>query len=59
MLGWFRALLPREDRFFELFVAHSDAVLAGAEALRAMLVGGDQRSTRKCQRMRCRMASDE
>ena len=42
MLGWFRALLPREERFFELFVAHSDAVLAGAKALRAMLEGGDQ-----------------
>ena len=42
MLGWFRALLPREERFFALFVAHSDAVLAGAEALRAMLEGGDQ-----------------
>jgi uncharacterized protein Yka (UPF0111/DUF47 family) len=40
MLGWFRALLPREERFFELFEAHSEAVLAGAEALRAMLEGG-------------------
>jgi uncharacterized protein len=42
MLQWFRALLPREERFFELFVKHSEAVLAGAEALRAMLEGGDQ-----------------
>ena len=41
MLQWFRALLPREERFFELFVAHSEAVLGGAEALRAMLEGGD------------------
>jgi uncharacterized protein len=41
MLGWFRALLPKEERFFELFVAHSEAVLAGAQALRAMLDGGD------------------
>ena len=41
MLQWFRALLPREERFFELFVAHSEAVVAGAEALRAMLEGGD------------------
>jgi predicted phosphate transport protein (TIGR00153 family) len=40
MLGWFRALMPKEERFFELFVAHSEAVLAGAEALRAMLEGG-------------------
>jgi predicted phosphate transport protein (TIGR00153 family) len=41
MLGWFRALMPREDRFFDLFARHSQAVVAGAEALRAMLEGGD------------------
>jgi uncharacterized protein len=42
MLQWFRGLLPREERFFELFLAHSDAILGGAQALRAMLEGGDQ-----------------
>jgi predicted phosphate transport protein (TIGR00153 family) len=41
MLGWFHALLPREERFFELFAGHSHAVVAGAKALRAMLEGGD------------------
>jgi uncharacterized protein Yka (UPF0111/DUF47 family) len=41
MLRWFHALLPREERFFELFARHSDVVAAGAEALRAMLDGGD------------------
>jgi predicted phosphate transport protein (TIGR00153 family) len=41
MLRWFHALLPREERFFDLFARHSDAVLAGAKALRAMLEGGD------------------
>ena len=41
MLRWFHALMPKEERFFELFARHSDAVLAGAEALRAMLEGGD------------------
>jgi uncharacterized protein Yka (UPF0111/DUF47 family) len=41
MLGWFRALLPREDKFFELFIQHSEIVVAGAEALRAMLEGGE------------------
>lgn len=40
MLGWFHALMPKEHRFFELFIRHSDAVVAGAEALRAMLEGG-------------------
>jgi len=41
MLRWFQALLPREERFFELFARHSDAVAAGAKALREMLEGGD------------------
>jgi len=39
MLRWFHALMPKEERFFELFARHSEAVLAGAEALRAMLEG--------------------
>src|ERR1700709_195789 len=41
MLRWFHALMPKEERFFELFARHSKAVLAGAVALRAMLEGGD------------------
>ena len=41
MLGWFNALMPKEERFFDLFARHSQAVVAGAEALRAMLDGGD------------------
>jgi uncharacterized protein len=41
MLRWFHALLPREERFFELFAKHSQIVVAGAEALRALLEGGD------------------
>jgi uncharacterized protein len=40
MLRWFRALMPKEDRFFDLFEEHSRTVLAGAEALRATLAGG-------------------
>ncbi len=41
MLRWFQALLPRDDRFFELFAAHSHIVVAGAHGLRALLEGGD------------------
>ncbi|AZO26230.1 MULTISPECIES: DUF47 domain-containing protein [Mesorhizobium] len=41
MLGWFRKLLPREDRFFELFERHSRAVVGGAEALEQLLQGKD------------------
>jgi uncharacterized protein len=40
-MRWFRALMPREERFFELFTRHSDVVVAGAKALRDMLEGGD------------------
>ncbi|MET0277883.1 MAG: DUF47 domain-containing protein [Pseudorhodoplanes sp.] len=41
MMRWFNALLPKEERFFELFALHSKTLVAGAEALRAMLEGGD------------------
>jgi uncharacterized protein len=41
MLRWFHALMPKEERFFELFVRHSEVVVGGAEALRAMLEGGE------------------
>jgi predicted phosphate transport protein (TIGR00153 family) len=41
MLGWFQALMPREERFFPLFEKHARIVVAGAEALRALLRGGD------------------
>src|SRR5829696_1980675 len=40
MLGWFRALMPNEDRFFELFERHANLLVAGAEGLRAALQGG-------------------
>jgi hypothetical protein len=32
--------MPKEERFFELFAHHADAVLGGARALRAMMEGG-------------------
>jgi len=41
MLRWFHALMPKEERFFDLFAQHSRAVVAGAIALRAMLEGGE------------------
>ncbi len=40
MFKWIQAMMPKEERFFELFANHSHAVLAGAQALRAMLEGG-------------------
>ncbi len=41
MMRWFQALLPKEDRFFDLFAQHSQVVVAGAQALRSMLEGGE------------------
>lgn len=41
MLGWFQALMPREERFFDLFEKHAKIVLAGARALSGLLQGGD------------------
>ena len=41
MFGWFQALMPREERFFTLFEKHAAIVVAGAEALRGLLKGGD------------------
>jgi predicted phosphate transport protein (TIGR00153 family) len=40
MLGWFRALMPKEERFFHLFQKHAALVVAAAESLRALLQGG-------------------
>jgi len=39
MLRWFHALMPKEERFFDLFARHSDAVLAGAQAAARGLPG--------------------
>jgi len=41
MMRWFHALMPKEERFFDLFDRHARAVRAGATALRAMLEGGE------------------
>ncbi len=39
MLGWFQVLMPKEERFFELFSRHAAVVLAGAEALEGLFQG--------------------
>jgi len=41
MLGWFHALLPKQGRFFDLFEAHAQTLVAGADALALLLLGGD------------------
>ncbi|MEO8926877.1 MAG: DUF47 domain-containing protein [Caulobacteraceae bacterium] len=41
MLGWFQALMPREEKLFGLFRRHALTLVAGAEALRVLLDGGE------------------
>jgi hypothetical protein len=38
MLGWFQALMPREERFFDLFEKHAQTLVAGSRHLRAVLM---------------------
>jgi predicted phosphate transport protein (TIGR00153 family) len=42
MLGWFQALMPKEERFFDLFEQHAEIVVKGAAALRSLLEGGER-----------------
>ncbi|MDO9563803.1 MAG: DUF47 domain-containing protein [Bradyrhizobium sp.] len=42
MMRWFRAFLPREERFFELFAKHSVVCVQGALALQGVLRGGEE-----------------
>jgi predicted phosphate transport protein (TIGR00153 family) len=41
MMGWFRRLLPREDRFFDLFSQHAETLVLGARALERLLAADD------------------
>src|ERR1044071_1919803 len=50
MLRWFRAFLPREERFFDLLARHAQVVLQGAQALQDMMRGGDETAIH-CQRV--------
>lgn len=50
MMNWFRYLLPREDKFFDLFNKHSALLVRGAEALQQLLEGGEN-VERHCRRI--------
>jgi hypothetical protein len=50
MLQWFRAFLPKEERFFDLFARHNKVVIQGALALQDMLKGGSD-TLAHCQRV--------
>ncbi len=44
MFRWFQALMPREDRFFELYNQHAETLVQGAQALCELLQGGRRAS---------------
>ena len=50
MMRWFRAFLPKEERFFDLFDRHAQTVIQGAIALQGMLNGGEE-TPACCQRI--------
>jgi uncharacterized protein len=54
-----RALMPKEERFFDLFTHHARITLAAAKALRALLKGDDD--VLRCRReiTRCENEADE
>ena len=41
MLGLFRAVMPKEDRFYDLFAQHAATLVLGAKALQELMEGGD------------------
>ncbi|MGN7293037.1 DUF47 domain-containing protein [Rhizobium sp. SAFR-030] len=49
MMNVFRKLMPREDKFFEMFCEHSRTVVAAAQALEQILNGTDVE--RNCERI--------
>jgi len=40
MMGWFQRIMPREERFFDMFDRHALCSIGGSKALRVMLDGG-------------------
>ncbi len=42
MLGWLQALMPKEEKFFDLFERHAQISLECAKLLRTLLDGGER-----------------
>ena len=42
MLGWFYRIMPREERFFDMFERHAQRLIVGSKLVREMLDGGQQ-----------------
>ena len=50
MLSFIRAIMPREDRFFDLFERHAQILIAGADVTAKMFEGGEEIAA-SCQRI--------
>ena len=50
MLGIIRAIMPREDRFFDLFARQADIIVAGTDVMTAMF-SGEQGIAESCRRI--------
>jgi uncharacterized protein len=59
VLSWFQALMPREERFFDLFEQHAETVVIGARALRRLLDGGDDMAVWRAEIRKQENAADE
>ena len=45
MLRFIRAIMPKEDRFFDMFERHAQILVAGADAMAKMFDGGEEIAT--------------
>ena len=45
MLSFIRAIMPKEDRFFDMFERHAQILVAGADAMARMFDGGEEIAT--------------
>ncbi len=59
MLQWFHRLMPAEQSFFPQYERHAATLVAGAEALRLMLQGGEQVSNHCADVMRREQDADD
>jgi predicted phosphate transport protein (TIGR00153 family) len=59
VLSWFQALMPREERFFDLFEQHAETVVIGALALRRLLDGGADMAAFRAEIRRQEHAADD
>lgn len=59
MLKLFRSLMPKEERFFDLFERHSEILVLGAHAMRRLLDGGAETETHAAEIVRQENLADD